>query len=358
MSVADGVKRRLAAARERSRLFDHLISTFQHYGKVEGTVLAGAVTFFGFLSFFPILAIAFAVVGVITGAYPDAEDSVTKALTEVFPGMIGKGEGKIDPASFEEAAATAGAIGLVTLLYTGLGWLSTLRRALQDVFEVPRSKAPNFVVGKLVDLVMLGVIGLVLVVSVAVSSATAGLVDRILDAVGLDDVTAMYELFTGVGVGLGLASSTVMFYVAFRLLAKPAASSGALWRGALLAAIGFEVLKLAASYLITLTKDDPAFAVFGTALILLVWINYFSRLLLLGASWAATADVTSGAESPVSGAESRSVPPTERETAPLGGPTPEEDADERVEAAVELVRSAAIVVGVTWMLRRFMRQRD
>jgi membrane protein len=365
VSAVDGVKRRLAAARARSRLLDHLIATFEHYGKVEGSVLAGAVTFFGFLSFFPVLAIAFAVVGVITGAYPDAEESVTKALTEVFPGMIGEGKGKIDPASFEDAAATAGVIGLVTLLYTGLGWLSALRQALQDVFELPRSKAHNFFVGKLVDLVMLAVIGLVLVVSVAMSSATRGFVDEITEVMGIDDVSGIGELLNGVGTLLGLLASMVMFYASFRLLAKPSVSSAALWRGALLAAIGFEVLKQLAAYLIGATKDNPAFAVFGTALILVVWINYFSRLLLIGAAWAATAEpairpAAVSAGPAATGTAGAAAPAAAATTAAVGvdDEDADEDADERIEAAVELVRSAAVVIGVTWMLRRIMRQQD
>lgn len=365
MGVADGFKRRLAAARQRSRLLDHLIATFEHYSKVEGTVLAGAVTFFGFLSFFPVLAIAFAVVGWITGAYPDAEESVTSALRSVFPGMIGEGDGKIDPASFENAAAAAGAIGLGTLLYTGLGWLSGLRQALQDVFEVPRSKAHNFFVGKAVDLVMLGVIGLVLIVSVALSSTSRGFVDEIIEALALDDVFGMKALLGGVGTLLGLAASMLMFYASFRLLAKPAVSSRALWSGSLLAAVGFEVLKQLAATLIGLTKDNPAFAVFGTALILVVWINYFSRLLLIGASWAATADrgaepatspATAAIGATMAAASATALAP---EVADEADRAEAEDAEQaRIEAAVELVRSVAVVLGVTWMLRRIMREKD
>ena len=35
----------------------------EHYGDVKGSLQAGAVTYFAFLSFFPILALAFFVVG-------------------------------------------------------------------------------------------------------------------------------------------------------------------------------------------------------------------------------------------------------------------------------------------------------
>jgi membrane protein len=357
VSLADGFKRRLAAARERSRLLDHLIATFEHYGKVEGNVLAGAVTFFGFLSFFPILAIAFSVVGVATGADPDAEQAVTDALHSVFPSMIGTKDEQIDPTQFKDVAATAGVIGLLTLLYTGLGWLSSLRRALQDVFELPRSKAHNFFVGKLVDVFMLGVIGLVLLVSVAVSSTVTSLVDDILEALSLADVAGLSTILTTAGIGLGFLSSTVMFVVAFRVLARPVVSARALWSGAVLAAVGFEALKLAAALLIAAMKDNPAFAVFGTALILLVWINYFSRLLLFGASWAATADRAAAHESAptvVSYASARGA--VDEEAA--ARVADDRAAAERAEAEMALVRSAAVVLGVTWLLRRLMRRED
>jgi membrane protein len=360
VSVADGFKRRLAAARERSRLFDHLIATFEHYSKVDASVLAGAVTFFGFLSFFPIAAIAFSVVGLVTGAYPDAEEAVTDALQSVFPGLIGTEKGQINPASFEDAAATVGTIGLVTLLYTGLGWLSAMRQSLQNVFELPASKAHNFVVGKVVDLVMLAVIGLVLVVSVAASSTTAALIDDILQGLGIDDVTAMSHLLRSVSIVLGLAASTLLFYVSFRLLAKPAVSSAALWKGALLAAVGFEVLKQAATYLIAATKDNPAFAVFGTALILLVWINYFSRLVLVGASWAATSDQIRRPKAPAPaavGAPTTTAAGAAAATAGAASVTAA-DAEARAEAVAELVRAAAVVIGVTWLLRRIMRSEE
>jgi membrane protein len=403
VSVADGLKRRLAAARRRSRYFDHLIATFEHYSKVQGNVLAGAVTYFGFLSFFPILAIAFAVVGLITGAYPDAQDAIRDALAEVFPSIIGTGEGQIDPASFQNAAATAGVLGVVTLLYTGLGWLSTMRTALQDVFETPPSETHNFVIGKVVDLAMLAIIGFVLLISVGVSSATRGFVSDIQDWLNVDDVTAMSTFLNSLGTLFGLVASVVMFVVSFRLLGRPLVPADALWKGALLAAVGFEVLKQIAVYLIALTKDNPAFAVFGTALILLIWINYFSRLVLIGASWAATAvpvpsdlRATVGQTGTIAGAAAESdrgrpprvgaagsvaiAPPASpdqraasdrrgvpdqrasseqrAESGAVAGSDEQAGSRERAEAAAELVRSAAVLVGVTWLLRRMMRSED
>jgi membrane protein len=80
----------------------------------------------------------------------------------------------------------------------------------------------------------------------------------------------------------------VLFFAFFRLLAAPNVPARSLWSGALLGAIGFEVLKQLSTYLLAATKEQPAAQAFGIALILVVWINYFSRVVVLAASWAHT----------------------------------------------------------------------
>ena len=50
----------------------------------------------------------------------------------------------------------------------------------------------------------------------------------------------------------------------------------------------FEVLKQLSTFLLKATANSEAFQAFGIALILLVWINYFSRVVVLSAAWAHT----------------------------------------------------------------------
>jgi membrane protein len=89
-------------------------------------------------------------------------------------------------------------------------------------------------------------------------------------------------------VVIGLLASMVLFWALFKVLAEPDIPARALWSGALLGAVGFEILKQASTYLMAATKEQPAFQVFGIALILVVWINYFSRLVMYAAAWAHT----------------------------------------------------------------------
>ena len=88
---------------------------------------------------------------------------------------------------------------------------------------------------------------------------------------------------------LGLAASTLLFFAFFRLLAQPehpqpvAVVRLRSWAPSL-----FEVLKQLSTFLLKATANSEAFQAFGIALILMVWINYFSRVVVLSAAWAHT----------------------------------------------------------------------
>jgi membrane protein len=289
------VKERLAAtfARLRQRLpwLDHLLKMLSHYGTVNGNGQAGAVTFFGFLSFFPILALAFFVVGLLSQVYPEIRAQMAQEIDNLLPGVIGSGPGEIPLKTIEDYSGTVGVVGLVAVLYSGLGWLSGMRQALEVMFAVPRQERPSFVLGKLRDLATLGLIGLTLLVSVALSGAVTGFSGAILDWVGIDpQAMGPTVVLNLVGHVLAIAASTVLLLLMFKLLVSEShVPRRALVGGALLGAVGFEVLKLAANLLLGQTKGQPAFQAFGVALILLVWINYFSRLVMYSAAWAYTA---------------------------------------------------------------------
>jgi membrane protein len=291
--MAAGVKARIESLRGRWPFVDHVIAMIEHYGKVEGSLLAGAVTYFGFLSFFPLLALGFAVVGYVSGTYPEARDHLVTAIEQIFPNIVSEdGSGNtISLKQIEQNATVTGIIGLATLLYAGLGWVSGLRNALEAAFEVPRKKQPNFVVGKLIDIGALIVIGLILVLSVGIAGVVETAADSILDAVGLGDSAIGPPLIWATGVVLGVAASTLLFFVMYRLLGRPEVPARALWQGALFAAIGFEALKLIVVNILG-RVGGKSLASLAIAVTLVIWINYFSRLTVYGASWAMTSPGT------------------------------------------------------------------
>ena len=276
----------VAVVRARRPLLDHLVRTQAHYSSVGGGIQAGGVTYFAFLSFFPLLAVAFFAVGYVADVFPQAADGLVQGIEQVLPGLVGDGDGEISLDAIRSSAGTVGLLGLTGLLYSGLGWIAALRGALRVVFELPQREKPNLVVGAVRDLVTLAVIGLTLVLSVAVSGVVGGFSQDVLDWLDLGQGAA--PALAVVSVLVGLTASCLLFFALFVLLARPHTPRRSLWSGALLGAVGFEVLKWASSYLFAATRGQPAFQAFGIALILVVWINYFSRVVLYAAAWAHT----------------------------------------------------------------------
>ncbi len=286
MAVKQQISDRITLIRARRPFIDHVVRTVEHYGAVKGSMLAGAVTYFAFLSFFPILALAFAAVGYVARIYPDAQADLVTAINQVLPGFIGEADGQVSLTSIQKAAGAAIGFGLVGLIFAGLGWLSSMRDALLAVFEKPADERPNFVFGKLRDLAALVTLGVVLVLSVAVSGVVTSFSTEILEALHLR--TGLGWLLDTLSIVIGLLANMVLFFTFFRLLGAPDSPDRSLWRGALLGAVGFEALKQASTLLLRATSNSAAFQAFGIALILLVWINYFSRLVMYAAAFAHT----------------------------------------------------------------------
>jgi membrane protein len=364
MSAKERVAARLESARSRWPVLDHAVRTQQHYSRVNAGSWAGAVTYFAFLSFFPLLALAFFVVGYITRYFPDAQSNMLDAIEQVFPGMIGTGEGQIRLSAIQSAAATVGIIGLVTLIYAGLGWLSGMRTALHVVFELPRDRRPSFVLGKLRDLLTLVVVGTTLLVSVGLSGVVTRISDRVLDLVDVDQGLSWTVEVAAVVVAL--VANTVLFFVLFTVLARPRTPRRALWQGAFLGSIGFEVLKQLSSFLLAATQRSPAFQAFGIALILLVWINYFSRLVMYAAAWAVTAptarDAREAEARPVSAdtlalrarvsASRSAVAPVPAPADVAGSPPVRRSGVARVDPRLAFGAGAAVALGLVAAVRR------
>ena len=285
MPVLDTVKERVADVRERRPVVDHLVRAVEHYGQVNGSALAAAVTYFAFLSFFPILALAFAIFGQVTEVYEGAEDTLVDAANSVLPGLVG-GDSGVPLDTLQSAAPGIFSVGILLTLYSGLGWLSGMRTALMAIFEEPERERPNFVFGKLRDVLALLALGSILVTSVAVSGVATKVLTPIMEWLDLGVVAEGF--FWALAIGLGLAANTLLFFAFFRLLAQPNTPSRSLWSGSLLGAVVFEVLKQLSTFLLKATAESAAFQAFGIALILMIWINYTSRVVVLAAAWAHT----------------------------------------------------------------------
>ncbi|MFL6239976.1 MAG: YihY/virulence factor BrkB family protein [Actinomycetes bacterium] len=282
------LKRAFTAVRNMSPAFDHLVRAWQRYSKDNGGQLAASVTYYGFLSFFPLIALAFSVLGYVVAHDPSISKSVEDALEQALPGIVGHGSNQIDVGTIAAAKAGAGIIGLLGLLYAGLGWVDAMRQALRQMWH-QEVNAGNVVVRKFWDVVVLVGLGVALLASVLLSSGATTATNHVLDWLGLSGSTGAKILIKVLVPILAVGANVAIFGWLFTRLARSSEPRGRVLRGALLMAVLFEALKQVGAFYLHGTTSNAMYGTFAAVVGLLVWINIVSRLMLLCAAWIVTA---------------------------------------------------------------------
>jgi inner membrane protein YhjD len=312
--VADAVQARgtglLRATRRRWRWFDHLARAYQRYRDRRGDRLAAAMTYFGVLSFFPLLALAYALLGYLVGVSDKAREYFVDAVNSVLPGLAER----LPVEQIAQAKAAAGVIGLVGLLITGLGWVGAARESMREIWGTDPSGGGNFLIKKLVDVGLLAFLGAMMIFSAMVSGTAVHGTHAVLELLDLADIVGMGTALWVLSLGFAVAFDAVVFLVVFSRISGTRASWRRLIRGALFGAVGFELLKLVATLLIGHTTHNPVYASFAVVAGLLVWIDVVSRFFLFTTAWTATrrvvlrADDTEATGTETTGTETTGAP--------------------------------------------------
>lgn len=300
----------------------------ERLGQSRGGILSAGIAFYGVFSIFPLLVLGFTVLGLVVGGNQALQAEIITYIDRTVPGVVGElaedGETVVDGIVAQEtllAFVTSGTalglsavVGLVALLFTGLGWIAALREGIRGVFRMPTLQLDP-VRAKLFDLAVLVTLGaLIVVISLAGVTATS-VTDQLLDAIGLGrspvaDAAALAGVFVGV-----LALNTVLFAVLYRVLAHTSAPYRTVLGGALVAAAGVALLQQLAGYVLRNVGGDLGFLdAFVPILTLFVWLNLTARVMLYGAAWVAV-----GPRAPV---EADTVEATAAEPVELPAPRP------------------------------------
>ena len=166
------------------------------------------ITFYGFLSLFPLLLLLASVLGFVLQDNGDLERRILDSALSQFPVI---GDQLSDPVGLQ-GNRTAVVIGGLVALYGALGVAQALQNAMNVAWSVPRNRRPNPVKVRLRSLLLIGTAGI------------AVLATTILSALG-GSAAASGALFTGWVAVLVTATAVVVnaaiFVVAFRDLHGP-----------------------------------------------------------------------------------------------------------------------------------------
>jgi membrane protein len=270
--------------RRRRPAVDHAVRAYERYADRNGNQLAGAVTYFAFLSFFPLLALAFAVVGYLASMDVELTATLEQGLDGVLPGL----SEQLPMAEIAQARVGAGLLGLLGLLYAGLNSVAALREALHSIWLKSVKEGPNLLLRKAVDLLVMVGLGLALLLTVSFTSVAQAATAWLLSLVGLDGSVWANLLLRLLALAIAVSMNMALFVLVFWLLSGSGRPARMMWRGALLGAVGFEVLKAGAAILLGGTLGNPVYASFAVLVGLLLWINLVMRLVMFSAAWTAT----------------------------------------------------------------------
>jgi membrane protein len=271
----------------------HAYRAWDRYTGARGDVLAGGVAYLAFFSIIPALILGFTVFGFVLRGQPDLFDRVVGAISDTLPGIVkdaGHPHGLIDASRppTPNALTIAGAISLVTLLLSGLGWLAALRQSVRAVFGRPRFTA-GFLRGKLRDLVVMVTLGLAFVLSGVFSTGVSSAARWLLEQAGIGTGSFVGGLLLrAAAVVVVFGIDVLLMLIVFRLLSGVRLPVEDLLQGAAVGAFGLGVLKLASGLLLASAAKKPVIGAFAVVVGLLVLLNLISRVMLLAAAWAAS----------------------------------------------------------------------
>ncbi len=235
------------------------LETHERVGEIGGSQLASAVTLTIFLSLFPVLLVATAVVGFLSAGDHDLAGRIVRELD-----LTGDAA-RILTDGFEAAErnkASSSVVGLLGFAWTAVGVVGAIQHVCDRAWQV----SGRGIKDKLVAAGWL--FGSLVVLALAVSAA--GLVP------GLPGWLTPLETIVGIGFG------ALFFLWTFKVLTAKALPVRAHLAGAVLGGVGLHVLTRLSGFLIgrQVSSSSALYGSIGVVFALLAYLLLFGRLLV------------------------------------------------------------------------------
>ncbi|GAA2406057.1 YihY/virulence factor BrkB family protein [Streptomyces sp. NPDC000609] len=270
----------------------HAWRSYETLERVHWARLAAAITFISFLALFPLIAVGAAIGAALLST--EQLHRIEEKLAEQVPGIS-------DQLGIDNLVTHAGTVGLVAgalLLFTGIGWIGSMRDCLRAVWGLDDVSLGNPVLRKLKDAGLLFGLGGAALATFAVSSVGSVAVGRGADLLGISDRGAGgVVLRVAALVVAALGGFLLLLYLLTLLPGVEPPRRGLLVAGAI-GAVCFELLKLLLGSYMQSVASKSMYGAFGVPVALLLWINFSARLLLFCAAWTATQNSEETGEAP------------------------------------------------------------
>jgi YihY family inner membrane protein len=242
------------------------IAVLKKFGDDRGGYWAALVTYYGFVSLFPLLLVFTTVLGFLLQGDVELRQRILDSALSTFPII---GDQIRENLGALEGSVLALAVGLVAALWAGMGVVLTVQDAMDDLWEVPRRSRPSFLKRRLRALIALAVFGV------------AALAPALL--AGVAAAGAGWLRIPALAGTLGL--NVLVFGSVFRYLTVARVRWRQVLPGALAAGVAWMALLLAGTWFVDrqLREASALYGFFAIVLGLLSWIYLGAQAMLVSA---------------------------------------------------------------------------
>jgi len=251
---------------QRNSTVSVAVAVIYKYLDDQGGYLAALITYYAFVSLFPMLLLLTTGLGVVLAGRPDLQRQVLHSTLSQFP-VIGS---QLHQPEGLSGGTVAIVVGILGAFYGGLGVGQAVQNAMDSVWAVPKHKRPNPIRSRLRSALLLLVLG-----SAAIAATVLS---------GIGQTTATLGVFGKIGVGLSaMTINALICLVAFRVTTARELTYRQVLPGAVAAAIIWQILQLfGAGYIQHTVKTASATnSIFALVLGLLAFLYLVSATLVI-----------------------------------------------------------------------------
>ncbi len=265
MSVND-VLHSLDRRQQHSPRMGFIAAVVKKFSEDQAGQLAALISYYGFVSLFPLLLVLVTVLGFVLQGDPAEQHRILKGTLGQFPII----RDQLELHSLK-GSSIALAVGIVGALLAGMGITNATQNAFNRIWHVPFKHRPNFIRVRLRGLGLLAILG---TLSIS-STVAAGFVGA--ESHGAGAVAA--------GVVVAFAFNLATFMLAFKLLTAVELSWRELLPGVILAAVFWQLLQHLGGYYLDhiLKRTSPLYGTFALVLGLLAWLYLGAQLTIFAA---------------------------------------------------------------------------
>ena len=252
--------------------------------EAQAFIHAAALAFFTVFSIAPIVIIAVSVVGLVLG-----EDAAQGQLAQQLEAVIGaKAAAAVQTAVAASHVSRTGILptlaGIGAMVFGATTVFAQLQVSLNSIWGVAPRPSRNtifsYVKTRVLSLTVVLAIGFVMLVSLLLSVAVRAVI-----VFAQDWLPIPAFLLLALDAGISLLVVTLLFAAIFRLLPDVELDWRDVWLGAFVTALLFSIGRGLIAYYLSTTATASTYGAAGSLVLLLMWVNYSSLILLFGAAF-------------------------------------------------------------------------